>query len=261
MTPEFANQIQKRFPRLNHETQWLATRPIAHRGLHSNRTNRPENSLAAFEAAASAGIPIELDVQISADDKLFVIHDEDLERLTGQPGMIWNFSSEELSGLRLLQTNEKIPTLEEVFDLVRERVPILIEIKNIRNKRKIDELVLQAIRKYKGPVAIISFNILSIAWFRRHAPKIPRGVLVSDFIGAPVAGIIKRFILHVVLHHSLVVWFSHPHFVAYELKMLPFIASRITKFRKKPVLSWVIRTASEKASAKKHSDNYIFEKF
>lgn len=261
MTPEFANQIQKRFPRLNHETQWLATRPIAHRGLHSNRTNRPENSLAAFEAAAAAGIPIELDVQISADDKLFVIHDEDLERLTGQPGMIWNFSSEELSGLTILGTNQKIPQLYEVFECVNGRVPILIEIKNVRNKRRINELTLEAIRTYNGPVAITSFNVFSVSWFRRHAPSVARGVLVANFRDIKVVGLLKRFLLHIVLRHSLIVWIAHPHFVIYKIEMLPCIASKITHWRKKPVLSWTIRTKSQHHHAKLFSDNYIFEKF
>lgn len=260
---DFANEypLRRHFPRLTHQTQWLVTRPSAHRGLHANHAKRPENSLAAFEAAAEAGLPIELDVQLSADEKLFVIHDEDLERLTGQPGLIWNFSSEKLRELRLLDTNEKIPTLQEVFELVRGRVPILIEIKNIRNTRRIDSVLLDAVQTYDGPIAIESFNILSIAWFRRNAPEIPRGVLVSDFKDIKVVGLLKRLLVHVILHHSLVVWFAHPHFVAYELKMLPCMAARITKFRKKPVISWTIRTASERAQAKKHSDNYIFERF
>ena len=260
MELEIDEQIQKRFPGLSHQTQWLANRPIAHRGLHSNRTNRPENSLAAFEAAASAGIPIELDVQLSADNKLFIIHNENLERITGQAGMIWDFSSEELSGLRILGTNEHLPTLEEVFALVRARVPILIEIKNIRNTRTIDKLILEAIRNYDGPVAIESFNILSVAWFKRNAPTIPRGVLVWDFKDIPVVGLFKRFLIHIVLHHSLIVWLARPHFVAYGLRMLPCLAAKITKLRKKPVLSWPIRTASEWASARKYSDNYIFER-
>jgi glycerophosphoryl diester phosphodiesterase len=62
---------------------WLSSRPIAHRGLHDGGTARPENSLAAFDAAAEAGYPCELDVQLTRSGTLVVLHDYDLERATG----------------------------------------------------------------------------------------------------------------------------------------------------------------------------------
>lgn len=249
----------KKFKRLPEHSHWLLGRPIAHRGLHQHLERIPENSLAAFERAAHAGNPIELDVQLSKDGRLFVIHDEHLLRMTGVDTMIWDLAGEEIQKLRLTNSNEKIPELHEVFSVVRSRVPILIEIKNIRNRRDIDVRLLEAINAYAGPVAIESFNILSVAWFRRNAPGITRGVLISDFKEVDVAGMIKRFFVHVVLHHSLIAWIAHPHFVAYELRMLPCLASRITHWRKKPVIAWTIKTPTEKAAAHKHADNYIFE--
>src|SRR5580693_9907041 len=62
---------------------WLTSRPIAHRGLHDLAAGRPENSLAAFEAAAEAGYPCELDVQLTDSGELIVLHDADLTRVTG----------------------------------------------------------------------------------------------------------------------------------------------------------------------------------
>ncbi len=62
---------------------WLTERPIAHRGLHTGDSRVPENSLAAFQAAADAGYAIELDVQLTSDGQLVVCHDDDLTRMTG----------------------------------------------------------------------------------------------------------------------------------------------------------------------------------
>lgn len=251
--------IDKRFKRLPEHSTWLRERPLAHRGAHDATAKRPENSLAAFEEAVRMGNPIELDVQMSKDGGLFVFHDEHLGRMTGIDAMIWDLTTEELNALRLTGTHEKIPELHEVFDLVRGRVPILVEIKNIRNKREVDRRILSAIKKYTGPIAVESFNVLSIALFRRKAPHITRGILIADFKEVKVAGFMKSFLVHVVLHHSLIAWIAHPHFVAYEIDMLPCLASRITHWRKKPVLSWTIRTPHEKKLARLYSDNYMFE--
>ena len=61
---------------------WMTARPIAHRGLHDDA--RPENSLAAFAAGMEAGYPLELDVHLTRDNELVVVHDENLKRVTGQ---------------------------------------------------------------------------------------------------------------------------------------------------------------------------------
>ena len=60
---------------------WLRAKPFAHRGLHD--ALRPENSLAAIDAAVTAGFPVEIDVQESADHRAVVFHDWHLQRLTG----------------------------------------------------------------------------------------------------------------------------------------------------------------------------------
>ena len=61
----------------------------AHRGLFDNNSDAPENSLAAFKKAVDAGYGIELDVQLSKDDKLVVFHDATLKRMCGIEGNVW----------------------------------------------------------------------------------------------------------------------------------------------------------------------------
>ncbi|MEQ3631032.1 MAG: glycerophosphodiester phosphodiesterase family protein, partial [Sulfitobacter sp.] len=62
--------------------------PLAHRALHDLSAGRPENSRAAVRAAVDAGVGIEIDVQLSADNKAMVFHDYALERLTPERGAV-----------------------------------------------------------------------------------------------------------------------------------------------------------------------------
>src|SRR4051812_13377894 len=104
--------------------RWLTARPIAHRGYHDLRSGRPENTLAAFEAAASARYAIECDLHISADGVPIVFHDEQLERLTGERGAVRDKTAAELGDLHVAGTREWIPTLDELLTLVAGRVPL-----------------------------------------------------------------------------------------------------------------------------------------
>jgi glycerophosphoryl diester phosphodiesterase len=106
---------------------------IAHRGY---RTKYPENTLVAFQAAIDAGADmIELDVLLTKDRKMVVIHDEWLDRTTNGQGMVSDCTLSQLKALDagswfdLCFKEERLPTLEEVLDEVAGRVPLNIEIK------------------------------------------------------------------------------------------------------------------------------------
>jgi len=106
---------------------------IAHRG---DRVRCPENTVAAFRAAFAAGVDmIEMDVQLTLDRKLVIIHDPSLERTTDGTGRVNGRTLEELKSLDAGRwfdvrfAREPIPTPEEVFDLFGGKVLINIEIK------------------------------------------------------------------------------------------------------------------------------------
>ena len=108
--------------------RWLTARPIAHRGFHDISRGLPENSLAAFEAAAAAHYAIECDLHPSADGVPVVFHDLSLERLTGDPRSVRDVTVAELGNLRLAGTSEWIPTLDELLalgDRGRGRLPLM----------------------------------------------------------------------------------------------------------------------------------------
>lgn len=101
----------------------------AHRGLFDNNSDAPENSLAAFKKAVDAGYGIELDVQLSKDEKLVVFHDATLKRMCGIDGKVWDYTLEELQQMKLLNSNETIPTFEQFLEVVDGKVPFILEFK------------------------------------------------------------------------------------------------------------------------------------
>jgi glycerophosphoryl diester phosphodiesterase len=237
---------------------WLTATPIAHRGLHTGDGLRPENSLAAFEAAARAGYAIELDVRQLADGHVVVFHDADLERLTGQSGTIAALQAPDLQSLRLLEGGEGVPLLADVLAQIDGQVPLLIEIKSQppSDLRLLCSGVAQLLADYTGPAAIQSFEPRVLLWFRFHAPGIPRGLLADAQENGPPSRL-QRLLLRTLAFAPLV-W---PHFIGYEHLALPTPAIRIARALGTPVLAWTVRTPGDARRARRHADNIIFEGF
>jgi len=233
---------------------WITDRPIAHRGLHQG-TDVPENSMAAFAAAIEHQHPIELDVQILADSKVVVFHDNDLERLTGQLGRIADQTTDTVKEFRLFGTDETIPLLADVLNFVGGRVPLLIEIKNEGEVGQLEQALLDIVSSYTGAFAIQAFNPLSLEFFKKKAPNIVRGQLSGDFQGESLAWP-KKFLLSNLLLNGK----SSPHFVAYDLRALPSFSTTLARslFRL-PIIAWTVRSESDRRKAKKYADNIIFD--
>ena len=114
---------------------------IGHRGAAGERF---ENSLDGFRHALGLGIDaVEIDIREHGDE-LWVIHDHDLERLTGTAGLFEDQSDP--SALRL-RNGEAIPTLRQVLDLYWNRMPLNIEIKSVQRL----ELLLELLASYPAP--------------------------------------------------------------------------------------------------------------
>ena len=101
----------------------------AHRGLHSEDKTVPENSLPAFRAAVEAGYGMELDIQLSKDGQVMVFHDDTLDRVCGVHGRVDAFTFDELRQMHLCGTQETLPLLTEVFEVVQGRQPMIIELR------------------------------------------------------------------------------------------------------------------------------------
>ncbi|HVL21439.1 MAG TPA: glycerophosphodiester phosphodiesterase family protein, partial [Amaricoccus sp.] len=162
--------------------------PLAHRGLHDRARGVIENSRAAVRAAIAAGYGIEIDVQRAADGEAMVFHDDELPRLTGEPGLVHDYGSHDLGRMTLTGSadGEGVPTLAEILAIVAGRAPLLVEIKDQDGALGPDVGALEArvatlIAGYDGPLALMSFNPHSIAAVAEVAPLRPRGLTTCDF--------------------------------------------------------------------------------
>lgn len=241
-----------RLPRRPRAPAWIGSRPIAHRGLHD--AVRPENSIAAFEAAAGAGYPIELDVHRTRDGGVVVFHDDTLARMTGAAGRVTDVEVDELVRLRLHDSDQRVPTLEQALEAVDGRVPVVIELKNDGKAGPLEQLVLRAIRGYGGEVAVQSFNPFSMAWFRDTAPELTRGLLASDFEDTTLPRY-QKFLLRRLLLAPL----SLPHYIGYALDGLPYWPADLARRLGITLVAWTIRTPAQMQRASSVADNFIFE--
>ena len=231
-------------------SRWYCKYKLAHRGLHNDKF--PENSLGAFENACKNEFAIELDVRLLQDGTPVIIHDPTLFRMCGVDKSICDITIDELQNYTLGKSKYTIPTLKEVLDLVNGRVPIMIELKPVKRKEKIEQKVYDIIKDYQGDIAVKSFNPLSMLWFKRHAPEIIRGMLASYFDDIDnLPKIYKKLIKKLSLFRLV-----KPDFVSYNHEDLP--NKYVTK-RKVPVLAWTITDAETEKKALLSADNVIFE--
>ena len=237
-------------PPLRDRIDWLVAQPYAHRGLHGIDT--VENCRAAFEAAVAAGHGIELDVQASREGEAIVFHDERLDRLTGEAGRVKERTADELQRIALTGTGETIPTLMDIVHLVDARVPLLIEVKAPGAKvGKLCASVLRAVRDYPGHMAVMSFNPEVGRWFYRNGRGITRGLVVTEHG--------RRRRVHGGAERRLSLWRARPHFLAYDVEALPSRFAREQRARGLPVLTWTVRGAGQRATAKAEADQIIYE--
>lgn len=175
------------------------TKNFAHRGYSGKY---PENTLLAFEKAIEAGADgIELDVQLSRDGQLVIVHDETLDRTTDGKGCVKDYTLDELKRLDASYMYggsmgvNRIPTLEEYCKLVQD-LPIItnIELKTgIFTYPGIEQKTFNCIQQFglQDRVILSSFNHYSILRMREIAPALKYGFLSETWIidaGAYVAG-------------------------------------------------------------------------
>lgn len=230
--------------------EWLTKLPISHRGLHDLNNKCWENTLPAFQAAIDKNFAIECDVHLTKDKKIIVFHDDDLKRLAKREGKITELTLDEARKLKIGTTGDHAPSLREVLDLVKGRVPLVIELKGIEGQ---DDGLIQGVANelatYSGPVAIMSFCHHLIRDFARLAPGIPCGLTAE---GSNTKALEAHFSM---LAHKL-------DFVSYHVDELP--SPFITFIREKlhmPVITWTVKNMESKRRSDLYADQITFEGF
>ncbi len=226
---------------------------IAHRGLHSETVS--ENSMEAFRLAIERGYAIEIDVHLTRDDDLAVVHDSFLSRVTGKSGVVERLSTEELKDYRL-RDGQRIPMLTDVLRLVDGRVPLLIELKFRRsfNEKQADVLLAQ-LESYarKDMIAMQSFHPKAVKYLKEHSNEYSVGYLSSY-------GLIKNHnFLNYMLKALKFFRYMHADFVSYDINYLPNKYVNAKRKRGIQVLAWTINSKEKENKARRYADNIIFE--
>lgn len=163
------------------------TMVFGHRGASAYA---PMNTIPAFELAVAQGAQgVELDVRLTRDGRMVILHDDTVDHTTDGIGRI---SEKSFAEVRELDAGgwfgeafrgTRIPTLEEVFEAVGSKIYVNVEIKaEAPNSDGIENAVADCIRRFglERSVIVSSFNPLTLRRFRRAAPEIPIGFLQAD---------------------------------------------------------------------------------
>ena len=158
---------------------------VAHRG---NSSVAPQNTLAAFEAAWRAGADcVELDVQLTADGRVVVIHDDTVDATTDGTGPVSGYTLETIRALDAgrwfspAYAGQRVPTLDEVVAFLRRReIDLLLELKDAWSPDDValcTEPLLSA--GLASRVVVQSFDVGTVAALRDAAPELRRGLLLE----------------------------------------------------------------------------------
>ena len=232
---------------------------IAHRGLFDNKNGIPENSIPAFKRAVEQGYGIELDVQLTADHKLVVFHDESLRRMCRADRILHNCTFDELQEYSLGVPKEKIPLLEDVLKVVDGKVPLIVEVKPEGDWRETTKAMAEMMDEYPGCYCMESFHPLAVEWFRKNRPGIIRGQLSTNyFLDEPGRKWLEKFILT----NLLLNFKARPDFIAFNhIWSDSLVYTLCRKLFHVENVAWTIRNPDELERAKGIFQIIIFDSF
>lgn len=183
---------------------------IGHRGA---RGEAPENTLSGFNYLKSLGVlALELDIHVSKDQQLVVIHDYSLERTTTGVGLVKNHHSTDLATLNACiyfkdwPHDDGVPLLKDVLALVKDFVHLQLEVKvqDAEDYLIVGKELNKLWPEFTNRMVTTSFNTDYLAYMQQHYPHITRGLLVeSDFTGDIIATAQQLNCQLIAPHHSL----------------------------------------------------------
>ena len=219
----------------------------AHRGLWGG-PRVPENSGAAFHAARTQDVGVELDVRLSSDGVPFVFHDATLERMCGKSAALGSLSADELECV-LLPNGYPIPKLGDVLDIMEDR-PVLIELKvDAPGNTAIADIVAETLKGSSRRCAVMSFDDATVARLCRMIEDRPIGLLIPP---EPFSGV-DAVRTMAARGRAMGCDYIGPH--------LSSLATVMDAAGGLPLVTWTVRTAEELRQAREHSAAPIFEGF
>ena len=247
-------------PRMVHRaerTAITAHKFYAHRGLFDNEGDAPENSLAAFRKAVEAGYGMEMDIQLTKDDKLVVFHDATLKRMCGVEGYVWDYTLEELQQFRLANSEQTIPTFEEVLNVVGGKTPLIVEYKMDRPLTKVCVLGDELLQNYSGAYCIESFHPFALMWYKKHRPEVLRGQLSGKL--SKETSDKKKKVIYSLVSYLLTNVLTRPDFIAYDHWYVNNISRRVCKALGALSIAYTVKSEERYEEVKNDFDLFIFD--
>ncbi|MDO4197545.1 MAG: glycerophosphodiester phosphodiesterase family protein [Erysipelotrichaceae bacterium] len=232
---------------------------IAHRGFFNNK-DIPENSIKAFKRAVENGYGIELDTQITKDDKIVVFHDGNLKRMTGVDRMLIDCTYEELQQYRLLDTDERIPLFTDVLKVLHKDTPLIVEIKSEGRYILNTKMTVAILRNYDGLYNIESFHPMVPYYLKKNEPDIIRGQLSFNSLNYTEGNtpLYQRFICTFLLMCFL----NKPDYIAYDVNSVDNISFRIiSRLYKAKCVAWTVKSEEQYQKIKDYYDVFIFDSY
>lgn len=242
---------------------WSKFRPYhyAHRGLHDIQAGIPENTMPAFRRAIEHGFGVELDVHLTADNQLIVIHDSNLKRLCGVDRKANELTAKEYQQYGILGTDHRAPLFKDVLALFEGKTPMIVEIKvDGNNAKAVTEAACRMLDQYHVTYCMESFHPQVLLWLRKHRPDIIRGQLSYNYmkqsdetLPAPIRKIMTNLYSNVL---------THPDFIAYRFsdRSYPAVHHCVEKYGAQEV-SWTITDQNDLETAEQDGALVIFEGF
>ncbi len=246
------------------QDQWQHMRQYryAHRGLFTN-PDIPENSIPAFIKAAQEGYGCELDVHLTKDGQLVVIHDSNLQRACGVDINVEDLTLEETKQYTLFSSHETMPTLQDVFQIyasINDRLPIIIEIKSTHGN--VDALcakVAEEISESNLMLCVESFDPRVVRWFRLNYPDCMRGQLSENYFADKTTKVKSPFMKGLLTNLSFN-FLTKPDFVAYHCtdrnQLACFVADNIYHINR---VDWTVRDIEDMIKDEKEGAIVIFD--
>jgi glycerophosphoryl diester phosphodiesterase len=240
------------------DLSWLIARPIAHRGLHAGK--KIENTESAFGAALEHDYAIECDLQLTKEGEAIVFHDDQVERLLDHRGLVKTFTTKQLQNMAFKDSKDKVQTLAELLEQVDRKQTLVIELKSHwDNDNSLTDRVLNVMRGYNGPYALMSFDPDILACVAERSPTTVRGITADRVTDPYYSGlsVARRMEMRSLSHLNR----TRPHFVSFDFKGLPFQPITAIRNAGHPVITWTIESASEAAQALRYSDQVTFQNY
>ena len=231
----------------------------ANGGLHDFCKNMPEHTLKSYELAVQHGYGVVMDVRITKDGVPVVFADHELWRMCSKEGTIEDSLYEEIKDLKLLETEEKIPTLKEALELVDGQVPVLIQLKDWGdNTTELCENTSLVLDEYEGIFAVESLDYKVVRWFMRYREPYIRAQMLEKSID--LGNSVFEVLSHVAKNFLLTNCLSKPDFISTHIVDRRSISLRLCRhLYHVPVMYWTICTLKEYETARLDDAIVAFE--